>query len=54
MRRLSNFDIFFNERPSPWKALVKGERFIQPEKKPEYERASKRSQRIFTGNFWSY
>ena len=36
MRSLSNFDIFFNERPSPWKALVKGERFIQPEKKPEY------------------
>lgn len=53
MRRLSNFDIFFNERPSPWKALVKGERFIQPEKKPEYERPSKEI-KVFIGNFWSY
>ena len=36
-----------------WKALVKGERFIQPEKKPEYERPSKEI-KVFTGNFWSY
>lgn len=53
MRSLSNFDIFFIERPSPWKALVKGERFIQPEKKPGYERPSKEI-KVFTGKFRSY
>ena len=53
MRSLSNFDIFFIERPFPWKALVKDERFMQPEKKPEYERPSKEI-KVFTGKFWSY